>query len=44
MNDLAALIPPVLTAAAFIAVILGVKRYADREADEDRERHEHRES
>jgi hypothetical protein len=37
MNDIAALLPPVLTAIAFIVIIIGVKRFADREADEERE-------
>jgi hypothetical protein len=31
MNDLAALVPPVVVCAAFIAILVAVKRHSDRE-------------
>jgi hypothetical protein len=31
MNDIAALVPPVVVCAAFIAILVAVKRLADRE-------------
>ncbi len=36
MSVLAALLPPVVVCAAFIAIALGVKRYAEREERDDR--------
>jgi hypothetical protein len=36
MQTLAALIPPVVVAAAFIAIAIGVKRHSDREAAQER--------
>lgn len=35
MADLAALVPPVVAAAAFIGIVVAIKRHAQREADED---------
>ena len=32
MSVLAALLPPVVVCVAFVAILLGVKRYADRES------------
>ena len=37
MSVLAALLPPVVVCAAFVAIVLGVKRYAERESRENRE-------
>jgi hypothetical protein len=31
MSDLAALVPPVVVCAAFIAILVAVKRHSDRE-------------
>jgi hypothetical protein len=36
MDTLAALIPPVVVAAAFIAIAIAVKRFNDREESQDR--------
>ena len=35
MSVIAALIPPVAVCAAFVAIVIGVKRYANKEAHED---------
>ncbi len=37
MSVLAALLPPVIVCAAFVAIVIGVKRYADKESREERE-------
>ncbi|MDQ1619024.1 MAG: hypothetical protein QOE19_1593 [Actinomycetota bacterium] len=36
MEALAALVPPVVVAAAFIAIAIAVKRFNDREESQDR--------
>ncbi len=36
MSVLAALLPPVVVCVAFVAIALGVKRFAEREEREDR--------
>jgi hypothetical protein len=36
MDALAALVPPVVVAAAFIAIAIAVKRFNDREESQDR--------
>ena len=38
MSVIAALIPPVAVCAAFVAIVIGVKRYAAKEAHEDDDR------
>ena len=38
MSVIAALIPPVAVCAAFVAIVIGVKRYATKEAHEDDDR------
>jgi len=38
LSTIAALIPPVAVCAAFVAIAVGVKRYATREAREDDDR------
>ena len=38
MSVLEALLPPVVVCAAFVAILVAVKRYADREGREDRDR------
>jgi hypothetical protein len=35
MNDIAALLPPVVVCAAFIALLVAVKRHADREESQE---------
>jgi hypothetical protein len=35
VSVIAALIPPVAVCAAFVAIVVGVKRYAAKEAHED---------
>jgi hypothetical protein len=35
MDVLAALLPPVVVAAAFIAIAIAVKRHADSESDDE---------
>jgi hypothetical protein len=35
VSVIAALIPPVAVCAAFVAIVVGVKRYAKKEAHED---------
>ena len=37
MDVLAALLPPVVVCAAFVAIIIGVKRRADSEEDQEGE-------
>lgn len=37
MSVLAALLPPVVVCAAFVAIIIGVKRYADKESRQERD-------
>ncbi len=37
MSVVAALVPPVVAAVAFVAIAVAVKRYADREAREERD-------
>ena len=36
MDTVAALVPPVVVCAAFIAIAIGVKRFNDREESQDR--------
>ena len=36
MNALAALVPPVVACAAFIAILLAVKRHSDREESQEK--------
>ncbi len=36
MSVLAALLPPLVVGAAFVAIVIGVKRYADKESREER--------
>ena len=38
MSVLAALLPPVAVCAAFVAIVIGVKRYAEKESRQDRDR------
>jgi len=35
MNDIAALVPPVVVCAAFIALLIAVKRHSDREESQE---------
>jgi hypothetical protein len=35
VSVIAALIPPVAVCAAFVAIVVGVKRYANKEGHED---------
>jgi hypothetical protein len=35
MSDIAALVPPVVVCAAFIAILVAVKRLADREESQE---------
>jgi hypothetical protein len=35
MNAIAALVPPVVVCAAFIAILVAVKRYSDREESKE---------
>jgi hypothetical protein len=37
VSVLAALLPPVVVCVAFVAILIGVKRFADRESREDGE-------
>ena len=37
MSVLSALLPPLVVGAAFIAIAIGVKRFADRESREERD-------
>jgi hypothetical protein len=37
MSVLAALLPPVVACVAFVAILLAVKRFADRESREERD-------
>jgi hypothetical protein len=37
MSVLAALLPPVVACAAFVAILVGVKRFADKENREERD-------
>jgi hypothetical protein len=39
MDVLAALLPPVVVGAAFVAIVIAVKKRADVEEDLDRDRH-----
>jgi hypothetical protein len=41
MNDLAALVPPVVVCAAFIAILVGVKRLSDREETREKDDQQH---
>jgi hypothetical protein len=36
MNTIAALVPPVVVCAAFIAILIAVKRLADREESQEK--------
>jgi hypothetical protein len=38
VSVIAALVPPVAVCAAFVAIAVGVKRYANKEAHEDDDR------
>ncbi len=37
MSVIEALLPPVVVCAAFVAILIGVKRFADRESREERD-------
>ena len=37
MSVIEALLPPVIVCAAFVAIVIGVKRFADRESREERD-------
>ena len=37
MSVVEAMLPPVVVCVAFVAILLGVKRFADRESREDRD-------
>ena len=39
MSVLAALLPPVVVCLAFVAILVGVKRFADRENREEHDGH-----
>jgi hypothetical protein len=41
MNDIAALVPPVVVCAAFIAILVAVKRHSDREETREKDDQAH---